>query len=149
MPSHKPLKSVSHNFGNSIISLMNYINDDYFLGHLLKQVRATNLSRLTVDIIQNKAQPEELLNQALSASIEHYSKWFPQLIENSGSTMDYVQSATMIIEFDLLMTRPFAHDTKFIENPFFVKSISSMIEERSINIHIQDGGFLKVDDSFL
>ena len=48
MTSHKPLKSVSHNFGHSFISLMNYIHDDYILGHLLKQ------ARLTTDNIENE-----------------------------------------------------------------------------------------------
>ena len=61
MISHKPLKSVSHNFGHSFISLMNYINDDYFMGHLLKQARKTNCSKLTVDILKNLAEPTELL----------------------------------------------------------------------------------------
>jgi hypothetical protein len=61
MISHKPLKSISHNFSHSFISLMNYINDDFFLGHLLKQARLTKINRLSIDILQNKAEPKELL----------------------------------------------------------------------------------------
>lgn len=52
MTSHKPLKSVSHNFGHSFISLMNYINDDYFMGHLLNQARKTKCNKLNVDILK-------------------------------------------------------------------------------------------------
>ena len=55
MTSHKPLKSVSHNFGHSFISLMNYVNDDYVLGHLLRQARKTTLNKLTIDVLQNSA----------------------------------------------------------------------------------------------
>ena len=128
MPSHKPLKSVSHNFGHSFISLMNYVNDDYLLGHLLKQARATNTNRLTVDILQNKAEPQALLTQPISASIEYWSRWFPTLIENSGSTMEYVKSATMVIEFDLLTTRPYHNDAKYTENPF--RCEISIIDDR-------------------
>ena len=51
MPSHKVLKSVSHNFGHSIVSLMNYVGIDYFLGALQKQMRKTKLNRLEVDIL--------------------------------------------------------------------------------------------------
>jgi len=43
MTSHKLLKSVSHNFGHSFISLMNYVKGDYILGHLLNQARQPNV----------------------------------------------------------------------------------------------------------
>ena len=118
MTSHKPLKSVSHNFGHSFISLMNYINNDYFLGHLLKQARKTNIARLEVDILKNTAKPSELLTRPIQDSIGYWNKWFPNLVESSGPTMDYVNSATMTIEFDLKQTRPYPHDNKFVENPF-------------------------------
>jgi hypothetical protein len=118
MISHKPLKSVSHNFGHSFISLMNYINDDYFLGHLLKQARITNINRLEVDILKNTAEPKELLTRPILDSIGYWNKWFPSLVQNSGSTMDYVSSAKMVIEFDLQKTRPYLRDNKYWENPF-------------------------------
>ena len=118
MPSHKPLKSVSHNFGHSFISLMNYINDDYFMGHLLKQARKTKCNKLTVDILKNIAEPTLLLTDQIRQSIEHWNKWFPTLVESSGSTMDYISSSTMTIEFDLLQTRPYPSDNRITENPF-------------------------------
>jgi len=93
MISHKPLKSVSHNFGHSFISLMNYINDDYFLVHLLKQALITNINRLEVDILKNTAEPKELLTRPILDSIGYWNKWFPSLVQNSGSTMDYISSA--------------------------------------------------------
>ena len=118
MTSHKPLKSVSHNFGHSFISLMNYINDDYLLGHLLKQARLTNINKLTVDILKNIAEPTELLNRQIKSSIEHWNIWFPTLVESSGSTMDFVSSAIMTIEFDLQQTRLYSGDAKYLESPF-------------------------------
>lgn len=117
MTSHKPLKSVSHNFGHSFISLMNYIHDDYFLGHLLKQARLTNLNRLDVDILADTASPDGLLTKSIRDSIHHWCKWFPQLVNNSGSTMDYVSKATMTIEFDLKKTLP-KFDGQVFESPF-------------------------------
>jgi hypothetical protein len=118
MTSHKPLKSVSHNFGHSFISLMNYINDDYFMGHLLKQARKTKCSKLTVDILKNSAEPTELLTDQIKSSIEHWNKWFPTLVESSGSTMDFVSSATMTIEFDLQQTIPHSGDNGILQSPF-------------------------------
>jgi len=118
MTSHKPLKSVSHNFGHSFISLMNYINDDYFMGHLLKQAHKTKCSKLTVDILKNIVEPSELLTDQIKSSIEHWNKWFPILVETSGSTMDFISSATMTIEFDLRQTRPYASNFDYLESPF-------------------------------
>jgi hypothetical protein len=97
---------------------MNYIENDYFLGHLLKQARKTNLNRLEVDILKNTASPELLLTDTICRSIEYWNKWFPDLVKSSGSTMDFVDSATMTIEFDLLKTRLFPSDNRFTENPF-------------------------------
>ena len=119
--SHKPLKSVSHNFGHSFISLMNYINDDYFLGHLLRQMRITNLPRLEVNILENTANPKDLLTKPIIDSIKHWNTWFPTLVKNSGSTMDYVTKATMTIEFDLNKSRLYNNDNRVTENPFTCK----------------------------
>lgn len=118
MPSHKPLKSVSHNFGHSFISLMNYINDDYILGHLLKQARLTNITRLEVDILNSTAEPQELLTTPIRDSIGYWNSWFSKLVIDSGSSMDYVSSASMTIEFDLLTARPCFYDNRILENPF-------------------------------
>jgi len=128
MISHKPLKSVSHNFGHSFISLMNYINDDYFLGHLLKRARITNINRLEVDILKNSAEPTQLLTSPILDSIGYWNKWFPSLVVSSGSTMDYVSSAKMTIEFDLQRTRPYPNDNTITENPFIC--IISIIDDR-------------------
>jgi hypothetical protein len=116
MTSHKPLKSVSHNFGHSFISLMNYIHDDYFLGHLLKQARLTNLNKLDVDMLADIASPDGLLTKPIRDSIHHWCKWFPDLVKNSGSTMDFVSKATMTIEFDLKKELP--KMSGHVESPF-------------------------------
>ena len=142
MISHKPLKSVSHNFGHSFISLMNYVNDDYFLGHLLKQVRKTKFNRLSVDILKNIAEPTELLTNKIKSSIEYWNKWFPTLVESSGSTMDFVNSATMIIEFDLEKTRPYLHNNKFVENPFICEI--KIIDDRGKEYKHKHEGWWKI-----
>jgi hypothetical protein len=96
---------------------MNYIHDDYFLGHLLKQARLTNLNKLDVDILNGIAEPEGLITKPIRDSIHHWCKWFPTLVVSSGSTMDYVSKATMTIDFDLKISRPYK-DTDLSESPF-------------------------------
>ena len=122
MPSHKSLKSVAHNILESYISLMNYFPYDYFLGHLLTQVRKTRINRLTIDILLNKAEPVELLTIAIRACIKNQNRWVPKLVKNAGSTIDFISSAIMIIEFDLQRSRPYANDNKITEN-YFVSEI--------------------------
>jgi hypothetical protein len=107
---------------------MNYINDDYFLGHLLKQARATKLNRLEIDVLQNKAMPEPLLTTEVSGSIEHWNKWFPTLVESSGSSMEFIKGATMTIEFDLNTTKPHSTHNGLMESPFSCQM--SIIDER-------------------
>ena len=118
MPSHKVLKSVSHNFGHSFVSFMNYIETDFFLGLLLKEIRKTKLNRLEVDILNNESQPKELLTPKILKSIGYWNKSFPQLVENSGSSMEFVKSAKMTIEFDLTLSREYPFDKRFTENPY-------------------------------
>lgn len=121
MPSHKTLKSVSHNFGHSFVSLMNYMETDYFLGLLLTEMRKTGLNKLEVDILNNKSQPKDLITRRIEKSISYWNKWFPELVVNSGSSMAFVKSAEMIIEFDLSLSRPYPYDNEFTENPYLCR----------------------------
>jgi len=118
MPSHKVLKSVSHNFGHSFVSFMNYIETNYFLGLLQTEMRKTKLNRLEVDILNNESQPKKLLTRKIQKSINYWNKWFPELIEKSKSSMEFVKSAKMVIEFDLTLSRKYPHDNRFTENPY-------------------------------
>lgn len=129
MASRKILKSVSHNFGHSFISALNYNTDDYFLGHLLKQARKTNINRLEVNILERVGKPEKLLTNSIRQSIAYCTDWFPELVKSSGSAMEYIQFATVAIEFDLARTRPYLIEGKlFIESLFYCEVI--IIDDR-------------------
>ena len=118
MPSHKVLKSVSHNFGHSFVSFMNYMETDYFLGLLQAEMQKNELNRLEVDILNNESQPKELLTRKIQNSINYWNKWFPELVESSKSSMKFVKSAKMVIEFDLTQSRLYSLNNKFTENPY-------------------------------
>ena len=118
MPSHKVLKSISHNFGHSIVSLMNYVGNDYFLGVLQKQMRKRKLNRLEGDILNNASKPNELLTKPILRTINNYNERFPELVVSSGSSMEFIESAKMTIEFDLTLSRISPIDSRFIENPY-------------------------------
>ncbi|MBU3024535.1 hypothetical protein [Zobellia galactanivorans] len=118
MPRRKTLQSVSHNFGRSFTSLVNYVKTDYFLDLLLKKMRQTGQDRLDVDILKNEATPKELITTEIEAAIRSWNNWFPELVKHSGSSMDFVKSAKMTLCFDLNASRPYPKDTRFTETPF-------------------------------
>ena len=118
MPSHKTLISISHNFGHSFVSLMNYMETDYFLGLLLTEMQKTGLNKLEVDILNNKSKPKELLTRKILKSIRYWTKWFPKLVKDSGSSIDFVKSAKMTIKFNLTLNRPYPYDSRFTESPY-------------------------------
>ena len=107
---------------------MNYVNDDYFLGHLQKQIRNTNECKLKIDILKNNAEPKILLTKEVKTSIENWTKWFPSLVEKGGSTMEFISSAIMTIEFDLEKSRPYLGNQDYMENPFICEII--IIDDR-------------------
>ena len=118
MSSHKKLKSVSHNFSHSFLSLMNFSGNDYFLGHLLKQCRKTGEDKIEIDVLNKTAKPVELLTNTISKSIEYWNDSFPKLVTDSGSSMEFIQSADLIIEFDLTQKRAYQGYENYIESPF-------------------------------
>ncbi len=88
------------------------------MGELLKQARKTGLDRLEVNILNNTVEPAELLTKPMRRSINYWNKWFPTLVADSGSSMDFVSKANMVIQYDLTITRPYPNDNKYLENPF-------------------------------
>lgn len=86
------------------------------------------MNRLEVDILNQVAKPEPLLTGAIRNSIKYWTEWFPSLVESSGSSLDFIKSATVTIEFDLTQTRDYLNDSKFTENPFWCEVV--IIDDR-------------------
>src|SRR5258708_18185872 len=106
MPKYKVLKGVAHNFGHSFISLMNYEEGDYVMGHLLKAARHSGKSELRVDVLEKNWQPPELAVPPVHASLGRYCVQFPRLVSSSGSSMELIVNTLMTIRFDLAIERP-------------------------------------------
>jgi len=67
MPRTKVLKGVAHNIGSSFTSLMNYADDDYSLGHLLRFARQSGMNTLKIDLLSGLGEPKTLLRTPVSA----------------------------------------------------------------------------------
>ena len=97
---------------------MNFSGNDYFLGHLLKQCRKTGINKIEIDVLNKSARPAALLNSTISKSIGYWNESFPKLVIDSGSSMNFLKSAVMIIEFDLTQERAYQSSKNCIESPF-------------------------------
>ena len=106
MPRVKVLKGVAHNVGSSFTSLMNYSDDDYSMGHVLRFARQSGMSTLKIDLLSGHGSPATLLAKPVSALPERYSKMFLQLVQSAGSDRELIRSATLKLSYDLQRNRP-------------------------------------------
>ena len=106
MPRLKVLKGVAHNVGSSFTSLMNYSDDDYSMGHVLRFARQSGVNTLKLDLLNGRGSPATLLRKPVSALPEWYSQMFLRLVQSAGSDRKLIQSATLTLTYDLQRTRP-------------------------------------------
>jgi hypothetical protein len=118
MARYKVLKSVAHNIGHSFTSLMNYADDDYVMGHILRFARTTGRDTLTVDFVKPEAGPPELLEPPISQVPARYTEWFWDLVQRHGSDRSLVQSATLTLRYNLAVQRPLSSNRELLESPY-------------------------------
>ena len=97
---------------------MNYVGNDYVMGHLLRRARNTGEATLTVDILTGSASPPALLSQEIAGSVRHYSEWFPKLVASHKSDMQFVRAARLSVSFDLSKRRPVRDAPDLEESPY-------------------------------
>ena len=118
MARYKVLKSVAHNIGHSFVSMMNYADDDYVMGHLLRFARQTLRDTLTIDFVSGQAGPSELLQEPISEVPSRYTKFFWDLVQRHGSDRSLVRDASLTVKFDLSVERPVRLAPQFKHSPF-------------------------------
>lgn len=106
MPKLKVLKGVAHNIGDSFTSLMNYSGDDYSLGHILRFALESGIETLTIDLLNGRGSPAELLKEPITGLPNWYSKMFLRLVQSSGSDRQLIRSAVLILAYDLQHSIP-------------------------------------------
>lgn len=105
MPTRKTLKSVAHNIGHSLLSLMNYDGMDglYYFQKLFNVATETGKTRVEYDFLKETITPEEY--DIPSIRLRSYFDWLPHYVEREDSSMEFIKSVKMTIEFDLSKTR--------------------------------------------
>ena len=118
MSRYKVLKSVAHNIGHSFTSLMNYTDDDYVMGHILRLARKTGVDTLTIDFVTGSAKPPELLVAPISNVPDRYVDFFWDIVQRSGSDRSLVESATLTLRYNIGTQRPLYSAPQFVESPY-------------------------------
>jgi len=83
---------------------MNYADDDYTLGHILRFARETGLDELTIDFVTATGRPSALLREPISEVPQRYTEMFWNMVARSGSDRALIKAATLTIRYDLNQT---------------------------------------------
>ena len=128
MPSHKVLNSVVRSLVESFTSLMNYSGDDYVMGHAVQAAWQSGDTNITANLLTGSISQSRLLVEPVIDSINQYIKGFPSLVERSGSSMEFIKQAELILTIDPSIRRPIDNGSPLYESPFTCSAI--LIDER-------------------
>ena len=102
MAKYKVLKSVAHNLGHSFLSDMNTGDFKTFVPETIFQLALENHSpRVDIDFINQTVSPKVFDVPDVAKSVECYLKMLHALVEDQGSSWDFVREARLRLEFDL------------------------------------------------
>ena len=118
MAKYKVLKSVAHNVGHSFTSLMNYADDDYVMGHVLRLARRTGRDTLNIDFVTGEAGPPDLLVPPISGVPARYRQFFWDLVRRHGSDSSLVKTASLTLRYDITVERPLRGRSEVTESPY-------------------------------
>jgi hypothetical protein len=127
LASHKTLNGVVRSVAESFVSLMNYWDDDYVMGHVVRAAWATGATDLKADLLTGHVEPTGLATGNVLHSIAGYVDRLPSLVHSSNSDMAFVCSASLELTVDPTRRRP-QPGTPFFESPF--TCTVSIVDER-------------------
>ncbi len=121
MPNYKVLNSIAHNLGQDYVSTLNYLHEDYAMGHLLNHALKTNISTLNIDILKGVAEENVDRNSVAWSVIKKSPEVLKRLVKSEGGSMETIKTAKMRLSFDLNSSRPNERNSKLIEYPYTLR----------------------------
>ena len=117
MPSHKVLKSVVRSLAESFTSLMNYYDDDYVMGHIVRAAWLTGGTEFHMNLLMGNVSESSLLVKPVADSVGRIVGWFPDIVSRSRSSMEFITSAELTITLDPIKRRQ-RGVTSYLESPY-------------------------------
>lgn len=118
MAKRKVLKSVARSVADSFLSTLNYMEDDYVMGHLLLAARKSGETKITVNLLTGEAVPKQLVIRQVARAIPLFTKKFPDIVNRSGSSISFVHSAELFVRYDMSSSRPLKHNPSILESSY-------------------------------
>jgi hypothetical protein len=97
---------------------MNYVGDDYVMGHILRFARRTGVDTLTIDFVKGEGGPPQLFAPPISETPARYTQFFWDLVSRHGSDRSCIKAATLTLRYDLATNRPLPRNDQFVESPY-------------------------------
>jgi hypothetical protein len=114
---------------------MNYADDDYAMGHILRFARGSGCDTLTIDFATGKGGPPELLRDPISDLPARYTKFFWDLVRKHGSERHLIAAATLTLKYDLSVQRPLRGSADVSESPYICEVL--ITDDRGKNYEAQ------------
>jgi hypothetical protein len=90
MMKYKVLKSIAHNFSQSFLSGMNYVDGGHVVEDLFQLVRQSDGQRFSVQWIPDSV-PARAFPARIAKSIALYKEWLPAHIERAGGSIERIR----------------------------------------------------------
>lgn len=103
MPTRKTLKSVAHNIGHRLMSLMNHDGSMYFCERIFEMVKETGITKIEFDFTNRTITPKEF--DVPMVRLRSHFDWIPYSAETEKSSTEFIKSIKMTLGYDLSKTK--------------------------------------------
>jgi hypothetical protein len=100
MAFHKTLKSVVRGLAESFASTMNYVDDDYVMGHIVRAAWSTGAREFRTDLLTGLSDPSPLLVPPVMRSLAARAGQLQGLLKSSNSDPAFVSVAELLVTVD-------------------------------------------------
>ena len=117
MPTRKTLPNIARGMAESFTSLMNYVDNDYVLGHLVFAAWESGDTELVVDLLSGETNDSKLLSSQVQKSLERYVACLPDMVARSNSEPKFLAKAELVVLIRAEV-RPMRASSKLFESPY-------------------------------
>ncbi len=103
MANRQSLRATARSVVDSFTSLMNHLDGDAVMGHVVRAARETGATGLRLDLLSGATDPSGLLVAPVRESLRWLAEWFPELAAQSQPAV--VRAAEMIVTVEAATRR--------------------------------------------
>ena len=101
MRAFQAICSAAHNVGASLVSTLNYVDDDHTMSRLARLAASTGDTEPSVDLLTGAAGPQSLATSAVQKAVRAYVADVPRMLAAQRVEVTRLVEARMVIRFPL------------------------------------------------